>query len=515
MLQGKLNKARRGELSFPLPIGYVRRPSGEVTLDPDEQVQQVIRLIFRKFEELGTLNAVLRYLVEHKIQLGIRVRTLPSKGELEWHRPNRMTLQNLLKSPIYAGAYAYGRRRMDPRKQQAGKPFTGRTVTAPENWYVLLQDRFPAYISWEQYQQNLAKLKSNRARADERGAVRHGPSLLSGLLICGKCGCRMTVQYSRGQHLRYLCCRQAVDYGGEVCQQLAGVALDQFVTQQVLTALEPAALELSLEAATHLEQERAELDRLWQQRLERANFEAERAGRHYRLVEPENRMVARHLAREWEEKLAEKQQLQEDYQRCLHQQARLLSEMERAAIRQLSENIPALWSASTTTNAQRKEIVRQVVNRIIVDVQGETERVQITLEWVGGSKTQDIMIRPVGKLSQLSYYPQLCERISQLAALGLRAAAIARQLNAEGFHPAKNYPQFGRQGVADLMRRLGLRRKRSSELITDGLGDAEWWLPELARTLLNANHYAVWLGAAWLGQSAPATTATRALDCLG
>lgn len=145
-----------------------------------------------------------------------------------------------------------------------------------------------------------------------------------------------------------------------------------------------------------------------------------------------------------------------------------MSEAERAAIRQLAENIPALWSAATTTNAQRKEIVRQLVSRVIVNVEGESERVQITLEWVGGAQTQDIMIRPVAKLSQLSYYPHLCERISQLAALGLRAPAIAKPLNSEGFHPAKHYPQFSRQGVADLMRRLGLRHKRSCEPVTDG-----------------------------------------------
>jgi len=145
----------------------------------------------------------------------------------------------------------------------------------------------------------------------------------------------MTVQYHRGQQQhRYTCCRQAADYGGEVCQYIAGATLDEYVTQQVLSALEPAGLELSLEAATHLEQERADLDRLWQQRLERAAFETERAGRHYRLVEPENRLVARQLAREWEEKLSAQQKLQEDYQRLLHKQPRVLTADEQQAIRQ-------------------------------------------------------------------------------------------------------------------------------------------------------------------------------------
>jgi DNA invertase Pin-like site-specific DNA recombinase len=202
MNQGKLSKARRGELNFPVPTGYVRRPSGEVTFDPDEEVQQVVRLIFRKFEELGTLHGVLAYLVEHGIRLGVRVREGEAKGELEWRRPNRMTLQNLLKHPIYAGAYAYGRRRVDLRKKKPGRPSTGRTVAPPEKWHVLIKDRLPAYISWECYERNLKRLAENRARADAMGASREGPSLLQGLLVCGKCGGRVTVRYggSRNRH---------------------------------------------------------------------------------------------------------------------------------------------------------------------------------------------------------------------------------------------------------------------------------------------------------------------------
>lgn len=148
MRQGVLAKARRGELGMAVPTGYVRRPSGEVVLDPDEQVQHVIRLIFRKFEEIGTLNGVLRYLVEHQVQLGIRRRSGPDTGELEWHRPNRMTLQNLLKHPIYAGAYAYGRRPIDPQRKVPGHPSRGRTVAGPLDWVALIKDQRPAYISW-------------------------------------------------------------------------------------------------------------------------------------------------------------------------------------------------------------------------------------------------------------------------------------------------------------------------------------------------------------------------------
>ncbi len=211
MVQGKRNKAQRGALGFKVPTGYICRPSGEVKFAPDAQVQQVVKLIFRKFAELGTLNAVLRYLVTHQIQLGIRSASGSNKGDLEWHRPNRETLQNLLKNPAYAGAYAYGRKQVDPRRKKAGRPSTGQVVKPPEDWLVLIKDHHPAYISWEQYQQNLVQLKANQNRADERGHARQGVGLLAGLLVCGRCGCRMAVQYHEGNHHRYVCCRQQAD----------------------------------------------------------------------------------------------------------------------------------------------------------------------------------------------------------------------------------------------------------------------------------------------------------------
>jgi DNA invertase Pin-like site-specific DNA recombinase len=313
MYQGTLQKARRGALRFALPIGYVHNASGEVAYDPDEQVQHVVRLIFRKFDELGTLHALLRYLVQHDIQLGVRVREGPAKGTLEWRRPNRMTLQNLLKHPMYAGAYAYGRRQVDARKKHPGRPSTGRETRPRPAYHVLLKDHVPAYITWLQYEQHLARLAANRARAETIGAVRHGPSLLAGLLVCGQCGCRLQVRYGGPRMLHsYTCDRLATTYGGTYCQYLPGEPIDAFVSQWVLTALEPTALTLSLEATAHLEQERQALDQLWQQRLERAAYEAERAARHYRAIEPEHRLVARQLAKDWEEKLTAHRQLQED-----------------------------------------------------------------------------------------------------------------------------------------------------------------------------------------------------------
>src|SRR5712691_7857889 len=369
MHQGRLSKAGRGELQFALPVGYIWSPAGEIQFDPDEQVQQVVRLIFRTFENLGTLGGLVRYLAQQQIQLGVRVREGPGKGELVWRRPNRATLQMMLKHPLYAGSYVYGRRQEDPRRKQPERVRTGRVVMTSDEWLVLLPNHCPAYISPEQYERNQARLQANRARADAMGVARSGSALLAGLVICARCGCRLSVHYESDGHLHtYECVERWTHFGEPRCQHLAGPCLDTFVSQQVLAALEPAALELSLTATERVEQERAELDRLWQQRRERAAYEVERAARQYHAVEPEHRLVARTLEHAWEEKLAAKLQLEQEDHRFVQHKPRLLSDAEREAIRRLATDIPALWAAPTTTDADRKEIIRQIVERVLVRI---------------------------------------------------------------------------------------------------------------------------------------------------
>jgi hypothetical protein len=235
----------------------VRRASGEAALDPDEQVQTVVRLVFSKFAELGTLHGVLRWLVDHGVELGMRVRSGPDTGELVWRRPNRMTLQCMLHSPVYAGIYAYGRRRVDPRRQLPGRPSTGRVVRDADEWLVAIPGVLPAYITVGAYHANLARLAANATRANTPGVARAGSALLSGLARCGRCGRRMTVRYHlRGQTTQPedVCARQVTDYGaGQRCPALAGACVDGLVTEQVLAALGPAALEVSLRAAQQVE----------------------------------------------------------------------------------------------------------------------------------------------------------------------------------------------------------------------------------------------------------------------
>src|SRR5436190_14346848 len=269
MWAGRMAKAHRGELVADPPVGYLRRPSGEVVLDPDEQVQAVVRLVFAKFAELGTLHAVLSFMVAHSIELGGRELHGVDRGELVWRRPNRTILRNMIRNPIYAGIYAYGRK----RSEFHGARRRERMVNDPADWLVNLPDRLPAYISVEQWRRNLATLAANRNTAASTGSARAGTALLSGLLYCARCQRRMTVGYPSGRARQVYRCRwEQAHYGGPPCQQLVAGRLDAYVAGLVLAAITPAGLQACLAAAEQVERDRSAVHAIWQQRLERADY---------------------------------------------------------------------------------------------------------------------------------------------------------------------------------------------------------------------------------------------------
>ncbi len=489
MLGAKRAKAERGELILPLPVGYVRRPSGEAALDPDEQAQHVVRLIFGTFARLGTLNAVLRYLVEHEVQLPVRLRTGPAKGDLEWRRPTRETLQNMLRNPAYAGYYAYGRRQVDPRRKIPGRPDTGKVVRPVGEWLVMLPGQLPAYITEAEHRANLARLEANRQTAQSPGAPRDGEALLSGLLRCGLCGGhRMAVSYhdpSARAAYGYTCGFYPVNYGtGDRCQHIAGPALDSYIARQVLDAIAPAALEVSMAAAAQAENERAALDKLWRQRVERARYAADRARRQYQLADPENRLVTRQLEAGWEEALAEAGRLEADYQRFTGQKPAVLSAAERDAIQSLAGDLPAVWAAPTTTRADRKELLRILIDDVTVAVDGDSEIVNVDITWAGGHQTGGKTVRPVARFDQLSYFPALLARIAGLAGEGRSSRQIAQTLNAEGYRPPKRTAVFTGQQVRNIISKHGIREsaKGRPAVLTD-LNPGEWSVPGLSATL--------------------------------
>jgi DNA invertase Pin-like site-specific DNA recombinase len=501
MHEGRLNKARRGELFCHASLGYVRVPGGGLAIDPDEQVQSVVRLLFDQFERQGSLHGLLRYLVQHGMRIPVRPHHGPNRGQLEWGRPNRYTLRNLLHHPLYAGYYRHGHRPIDPRRQVPGRPATGRTIRKPQDCAVLLEGRCPAYISVERFWANQERLAANRARANAAGVVRHGPSLLGGVLVCGRCGQRLMVNYGgRGGHLRYLCSRAQVVYGEPVCQGLAGAFLDDLVATQVVAALTPAALELSLAAADDLQQQRGQEHQHGQQHLERARYQAERARRQYDAIEPENRLVARELERRWEEALQEQRRVEEEYARLVRSQPLELSASDREQIRSLAENVPALWAAPTTTAADRQRIIRLLVEEVIVAVDGTSERTSVTIRWVGGHTSRHELVRGVQCYRQLSQYTQLCNRLDQLRTEQLSLSEIAARLNQEGFRPPKRSQLFKAGMIGRLLAKSGRSDPRPRALAERGLLDeSEWLLSDLARKLgMPQTTLHRWVRAGWV-----------------
>ncbi len=487
--QGMWNKAARGEVLNHPPLGYVRTIAGDFVIDPDEQVQAVVRLVFAQFAQRGSVNGLLRWLVRHEVKMPIRPHFGANRGEIEWRRPNRVTLLNMLHHPIYAGAYRWGHREVDPRKKVSGRPTTGRRFRAHDECRVLIRDRFPAYIRWEEFEDNQRKLAENSALGKLLASPRHGPSVLAGLVVCGRCGRHMLVGYantaSTAKTLRYSCQRDAIDYGTNACQSLSGTVLESFVVERLLQAVSPASLELSLAAAENIERERKQLDDHWQQRRMRSRYDVEQARRQYAAVDPEHRLVARELERRWDEVLRADEQLQADYARFQQDCPTQLSPREREQILALSEDLPALWHAPTTTPEDRQAVARLLLEQVVVTVEGNTDRVDVELRWAGGFVSRHTLCRPVQTYEQLSNYEELVARIDRLRAQRKTLSEIAATLTGEGFHPPKRSPRFTPAILSRFLRERCVRSGSLPRSVTDEhhLRANEWWLVDLAATL--------------------------------
>jgi DNA invertase Pin-like site-specific DNA recombinase len=496
LLRGSRNKAERGELFLHVPVGYLKLSSEEVVQEPDEQARDMVQLVFDKFEELGSGSAVFRYFAENHLQLGFRSQRTGRSNELEWRLPSVKRILGMLRHPIYAGAYAYPLHRPGTKNPATGRTEGGQGMVPPEELPVLFRDRLPAYISWERYLANLERLKQNRARCDSPGTPRCGPALLQGLVVCGKCGYRMATRYKSPQQPSYYFRRYWRSDGVlEDCGRITAAVLDDLVVKELLRALEPASLELSLRAIENVEQERQRRHNHWRQKLERVQQEVSRAERQYQAVEPDNRLVARTLEARWEAALKKQRQLEEEYHRFLAKLPTTLSATDRERIQALAQNVPSLWNAAETTVEDRKRIVRCLVERVVVVID-PSERNDVTIVWKGGLTTQHQLARPVSRFEQLTDYQRLIERVKELHRQGRHRGAIAAQLNAEGFVPPHRRGGFTEFGVSALMRKLGL----VGELFRDDLLQKhEWWIPDLARKLgviPQTIHY--WIKQGWI-----------------
>jgi hypothetical protein len=479
-----------------VPTGYIKLSSDRIDLDPDEQVREVVRLIFDKYDELGTAWGVFHYLVRNHIRLGFRPFHGPHRGELEWRRPVLLTIFQILRHPIYAGAYAYGRRPHKRVRTAVGERTTVGPWVPMEQWKVLKLDCLPAYITWERYLANQERLHEHRSGPNSKGSPRDGAALLAGIVVCGNCGRGLQTSYRTHGKPYYSCVRHLHEGTEQVCFGLKATAVDELVVQQVLRALEPAALELSCRAMEDIQRDRARLDKHWKRRLEGARYEADDAQRRYRAVDPENRLVARSLEQRWEETLRAEREVRDDYDRFLREQPPELAQEERARIAALSSDLPALWHAPGTTNQDRKEIVRCLVEKVVVPVKKDSEYVDVTIYWHGGFTSQHEVVRPVKSYEQLRDFDQLMDRIAAMRHAGHTAAQIADGLNREGFVPPKRCGGIFPELVRQLLKRRGLANEKT---YVDQLGPHEWWLPKLAEEIpVSVDKLADWARRGWL-----------------
>ncbi|WP_406696722.1 recombinase family protein [Singulisphaera sp. Ch08] len=490
--RGRRNKAERGELFHSVPWGYVLLPDGAVTLDPDEQVRAAVQRLFDAFLELGTAYAVVRDLRRHDVKLPRR----DSAGQLAWRPATETIVSTALHHPLYAGAYSWGRRQTQTHVDPTGRMTESRHHCPSEEWTVLLHDRVAAYITWEQYQANQSLLLENQRRPTTKGTPGGGSALLAGLLYCGRCGRKMLVEYRTIRQGRYSCTRRRFAATDEVCGGLPARGLDELVTQQLLQALSPAAIELSLCAIEHASEQRRQHGTQLRQNLERATYEAKRAERQYQAVEPENRLVARTLEANWEAALKHQSAAQDACDRLEHEELIKLGAVERCVLEALSHDIPMLWHAPETTAGERKEMLRCLIERVEVTRSGTGQQTAVAIRWAGGFESRHELCRAVFAYKQLDNYEELLARLGALRGAGWRAPRIAEQLNAEGFRTPKQRGAFTADVVRSLFPRLAGQAEGEN---ASGPQPPQWSADALAERLgIRVKKLKDWVRCGWV-----------------
>jgi len=391
---GRMNKLRRGELVFRLPTGFVHDIHRRVVIDPDRQVQQAIRLFFETFGRVGTAHGTVRTFRNQGLKFPTRIHFGPHKGELLWGPLTCTRAGEVLHSPCYAGAYAYGRR------QQHHVGIDGRVVVSAkprESWHILITDAHPGYITWVEYEENLARLKENARATVEtiRCAPGQGPAVLQGLVLCGKCGARMTVRYrGRGQEIspEYVCQGAGKAQAWPHCQTVPGAGVDAAIGELLVEAMASAALEVALGVQDELQARIDEVDALRRQQVERARYEAESARRRFMQVDPENRLVADELEADWNNKLRALEAAREEFEQRRDADRLVLDEANKKRVCDLAKNFPRLWKDPKTSDRDRKRMVRLLLEDVTLS---KNEAISVDVRFKGGAHRSLLLPRPL------------------------------------------------------------------------------------------------------------------------
>lgn len=455
-LQGNLeSKARRGELKLPLPTGLEYNAAGHVALDPDQQVQQSFRTFFETFERSGTACATVKYFRQQGLTIPRRLRRGERKGELTWVELDHARALKILHNPRYGGAYVRGR-------TQTSKDVEGRSRTRHvprEKWQVLLPDSHPGYITWDQFEQNQQRLLENsQAYGGDRqkSPPREGPALLQGLAVCGCCGQPMTIRYRSGKtglRPQYVCQRDAIARGGEpACQSIPGRSIDEAIGELLLELISPLTLEIALEVQTEFQARLQEADRIRQQHVERARYEANLARQRFMQVDPNNRLVADSLEADWNDKLRSLIEAQQEYERQREQDRLSLSDEQRDEVLSLVEDFPRLWRDERTPDGQRKRMVRLLIEDATL-IKAAQLTVHVRLK--GGATRTLALPLPQPACRTWQTDPAVVKQVDALLN-DFTGAEVAKKLNAQGLQSGKG-GSFKRMTVYNICQSYGLK----------------------------------------------------------
>ena len=468
LLEGIRNKAARGEFRCTLPVGFVwGERDGEVRLHPDEEVMRAIRTVFERFAELGSMRRVWLWFRDEGLQFPVRLR---SGDGIRWIPPAYSSIVQVLSNPAYAGAYAFGKTRQERYLDDHGRMQKRLRRLPRSEWRVLLPGHHRGYIDWETFEANRARIGANRRPRPHSagGSVREGSALLQGLAICGNCGRPLRTYYlGRRSSPNYHCPgKQIVEGRATYCLQIGGTQVDQAVAANVLEAVQAGGTEAALRAIERVESDH---DAALEQRrlaVERAAYEATRAERAYRAVDPENRRVARGMEREWEQRLEELER--ERAELVLREQARprALSAEEREALLALGEDLARAWDAPTTTPRDRKELLRALLEEVVLDAPRNEPQARIRLLWRGGLSTELTIERPRNRPATVRTDENTIELLRRLAA-HYSDAVIAGILNRQGHRTAYGL-RFTQSRVSSLRTHWKIPCFQPSEKPPDG-----------------------------------------------
>lgn len=481
LVGGRLNKARRGELWRHAPSGYVWRDG--LVLDPDEAVRAAVRTLFERYAIEPSIWAVVRWASATGFRFPTR-RTSGDDSEVEWRTLTAGRVASVLHNPTYAGVYSYGRKPL--RQLLVDGEIRRRHARLPvEEWPVRIDDAHPAYITWETYLENQRRLTNNQSKMHGAvsGAPKNGPALLAGIAICGRCGRRMRVDYTTKERRqwRYLCEGERLTARG-VCWSVLGDALDNEVESLFLATMIPSEIDLTLAVDREANDQAASLADQWQARREQAGYQARRAERRYKTVDPDNRVVARTLEREWEARLHELEEVDRQYAAARRERRIDLSDEDRDLLRAIARDLPAVWRSSTTTSADRKAMLQLVIEAVTlepIDIPKRTTKLRI--QWRSGVVDERLVERPGWGATP----PSVVARIRMLISDGRHDDEIAAAFNHDGLVTTK-HKAWTAHAITHLRHNHGIAKRprpRNLPLPDRHPATSEYSVPGAARRL--------------------------------